>query len=65
MDAERLEPELGRFEGLGPDEGRQLADELGVALRLLEPDAMYTMEFRSDRVTADLVDGRITAPRIQ
>ena len=56
--------DLSHFEGLTPDEGQRLADELGLALRLIEPGSLHTMEFRSDRVTADLVDGRITGARI-
>lgn len=61
----RLEPELPRFVGLTPEEARPLADELGVVLRVLEPGSFYTMEIRSDRVTADTVDGRLVDPRIQ
>lgn len=60
----RLEPELPRFAGLTPEEAQPLADELGVVLRVLEPGAMSTMEFRSDRVTADTRDGRLVDPRI-
>lgn len=60
----RLEPELPRFVGLTVDEGRALADELGVVLRPLEPGAIVTMEFRSDRVTTGLADGRLVDPRV-
>ena len=60
-----LERELPRFDGSTPTEAQALADELGVVLRVLAPGAMYTMELRTDRVTADLRDGRLADPRVQ
>jgi hypothetical protein len=60
----RLQQELPRFTGLSPEEARRLAAELGVTLRVLEPGALHTMEFRSDRVTADLRGGRLADPRV-
>lgn len=60
----RLEPELPRFAGLTPAEGETLAAELGVVLRVIEPDGFYTMDFRTDRVSADLTDGRLVNPRV-
>lgn len=60
----RLEPALARFAGLTPAEGETLAAELRVVLRVIEPGGFYTMDFRADRVTADLADGRLVDPRV-
>jgi hypothetical protein len=61
---DRLEPELPRFVGLTPVEGEALAAELEVTLRVIEPGGFYTMDFRTDRVSADLEDGRLLNPRL-
>ena len=65
MEPSELERELPRFVGLTPEEARSLADELGVALRVLEPGSLYTMDLRTDRVTAETADGRLVDPRVQ
>jgi hypothetical protein len=65
QDAEaRLGPEVPRFAGLTPEEGEALAAELGVHLRAVPPDAVITMDYRTDRVTATLRDGRLVDPRL-
>lgn len=61
---DRLTPELPRFVGLTPEEAEALAAELGVVLRAVPPDAILTMDYRTDRVTAVVVDGRLTDPRL-
>jgi hypothetical protein len=61
---ERLEPELPRFEGLTEAEGEALAAELGVVLRAVPPDGVITMDYRTDRVTATLRDGRLADPHV-
>lgn len=61
---DRLTPELPRFVGLTPEEGEALAAELGAVLRAVPPDAILTMEYRSDRVTAVIADGRLVDPHV-
>lgn len=63
-DQDRLTPELPRFVGLTPEEGEALAAELGAVLRAVPPDAVITMEYRPDRVTAVVADGRLVDPYV-
>lgn len=55
---------LPRFVGLTPAQGLALAKELGVTLRVIEPGKAYTMDYRTDRITADAPAGVITTAKI-
>jgi len=57
--AERLRGEAPRFVGLTEDEATALAGEIGATLRLGPLDGIYTMDYRPDRVTAFVEDGRV------
>ncbi len=54
-----------RFVGLRLDEAARLASELGLRLRVIEPDRAYTMEFDEGRITVTAgPDGRVESARV-
>ena len=65
MDGEELQRAAAGFVGLTADEARARAGELGITLRVIEPGGVYTMDIRTDRITAETQDGRVVTARVQ
>lgn len=60
-----LAQEAPAFVGLTPDEARARAAELGITFRVIEPGSMYTMDIRTDRITAEAPEGVVVSAQVQ